>query len=47
MQAQGEVLVDPDIPDLLVFPPHTDLHNNSLYTAGKVILQDKVGVALS
>ncbi|KAJ2891583.1 hypothetical protein IWW38_003556, partial [Coemansia aciculifera] len=32
---------DPDLPDLLVFPPGTDLHAHPLYTNGSVVLQDK------
>ncbi|KAM5181555.1 28S rRNA (cytosine-C(5))-methyltransferase [Mantella aurantiaca] len=34
-------LQDLHIPDLLVFPPNTDFHKDSLYTAGHLILQDK------
>jgi len=33
--------VDPHIPNLLTFPPSTDLHNHSLYLSGKLFLQDK------
>ncbi|KAJ2003751.1 hypothetical protein H4R26_002906, partial [Coemansia thaxteri] len=32
---------DPDLHDLLVFPPGTDLHAHPLYLNGSVILQDK------
>ncbi|KAJ2863079.1 hypothetical protein GGI22_002041 [Coemansia erecta] len=32
---------DPDLHDLLVFPPGTDLHAHPLYVGGSVILQDK------
>lgn len=34
-------LQDLHIPNLLVFPPRTDFHKDSLYTAGHLILQDK------
>ncbi|KAG9485796.1 hypothetical protein GDO78_008729 [Eleutherodactylus coqui] len=34
-------LQDLHIPNLLVFPPSTDFHKDSLYTAGHLILQDK------
>ncbi|XP_053313205.1 28S rRNA (cytosine-C(5))-methyltransferase [Spea bombifrons] len=34
-------LQDLHVPDLLAFPPDTDFHNDSLYTAGHLILQDK------
>ncbi|NWT03045.1 NSUN5 methyltransferase, partial [Mionectes macconnelli] len=34
-------LLDPHLPELLVFPPRTDLHDNLLYTSGHIILQDK------
>ncbi|NWU09106.1 NSUN5 methyltransferase, partial [Cephalopterus ornatus] len=34
-------LLDPHLPELLVFPPQTDLHDNLLYTSGHIILQDK------
>ncbi|KAE8622407.1 hypothetical protein XENTR_v10005229 [Xenopus tropicalis] len=34
-------LQDLHVPDLLAFPPGTDLHKDSLYTAGHLILQDK------
>ncbi|KAJ2747662.1 hypothetical protein GGI20_000311 [Coemansia sp. BCRC 34301] len=32
---------DPDLPDLLVFPPGADLHAHSLYVNGSIVLQDK------
>ncbi|KAJ2820723.1 hypothetical protein FBU31_005133, partial [Coemansia sp. 'formosensis'] len=32
---------DPDLPDLLVFPPGTDLHAHPLFVNGSVVLQDK------
>ncbi|KAJ2541386.1 hypothetical protein EV175_006146 [Coemansia sp. RSA 1933] len=32
---------DPDLHDVLVFPPGTDLHAHPLYVGGSVILQDK------
>ncbi|NXI40826.1 NSUN5 methyltransferase, partial [Galbula dea] len=34
-------VLDPHLPELLVFPPQTDLHDNLLYTSGHIILQDK------
>ncbi|XP_014815242.1 PREDICTED: probable 28S rRNA (cytosine-C(5))-methyltransferase isoform X2 [Calidris pugnax] len=34
-------LSDLHLPELLVFPPQTDFHNNLLYTSGHIILQDK------
>ncbi|NWI95991.1 NSUN5 methyltransferase, partial [Pitta sordida] len=34
-------LLDVHLPELLVFPPQTDLHDNLLYTSGRIILQDK------
>ncbi|XP_064379568.1 28S rRNA (cytosine-C(5))-methyltransferase [Dromaius novaehollandiae] len=34
-------LLDLHLPELLVFPPQTDFHNNQLYTSGHIILQDK------
>ncbi|XP_059721606.1 28S rRNA (cytosine-C(5))-methyltransferase isoform X2 [Haemorhous mexicanus] len=34
-------LLDPHLPELLVFPSQTDLHDNLLYTTGQIILQDK------
>ncbi|XP_071994183.1 28S rRNA (cytosine-C(5))-methyltransferase [Engystomops pustulosus] len=34
-------LQDLHIPNLLVFPPSTDFHKDSLYTSGHLILQDK------
>lgn len=36
-------LLDPLLPELLVFPTQTDLHDHPLYQAGHLILQDKVG----
>ncbi|XP_029655562.1 28S rRNA (cytosine-C(5))-methyltransferase-like [Octopus sinensis] len=33
--------IDPTCPNLLVFPPMTDLHTHPLYTQGRVVLQDK------
>lgn len=36
-------LLDLHLPELLVFPPQTDFHDNVLYTSGHIILQDKVG----
>lgn len=36
-------LLDLHLPELLVFPPQTDFHDNRLYTSGHIILQDKVG----
>ncbi|KAK3705446.1 hypothetical protein QZH41_019899 [Actinostola sp. cb2023] len=42
-QQKGEktFYIDPHIPDVLVFPPATDLHNHHLYNKGHIILQDK------
>ncbi|XP_075052762.1 28S rRNA (cytosine-C(5))-methyltransferase [Mixophyes fleayi] len=34
-------LQDLHVPNLLVFPPQTDFHKDSLYTTGHLILQDK------
>ncbi|NXX80975.1 NSUN5 methyltransferase, partial [Urocolius indicus] len=34
-------LLDLHLPELLVFPPQTDFHDNLLYTSGHIILQDK------
>ncbi|XP_061231703.1 28S rRNA (cytosine-C(5))-methyltransferase-like isoform X2 [Neopsephotus bourkii] len=34
-------VLDLHLPELLVFPPQTDLHENLLYTSGHIILQDK------
>ncbi|XP_062485682.1 28S rRNA (cytosine-C(5))-methyltransferase [Pezoporus occidentalis] len=34
-------LLDLHLPELLVFPPQTDFHENLLYTSGHIILQDK------
>nr|XP_003226776.1 PREDICTED: probable 28S rRNA (cytosine-C(5))-methyltransferase [Anolis carolinensis] len=34
-------LLDPHLPGVLIFPPGTDLHEDQLYKAGHVILQDK------
>ncbi|XP_042333308.1 28S rRNA (cytosine-C(5))-methyltransferase [Sceloporus undulatus] len=40
--AEGKrFLLDPFFPDLLAFPPQTDLHLDQLYQAGHLILQDK------
>ncbi|KAM9118005.1 28S rRNA (cytosine-C(5))-methyltransferase [Pangshura tecta] len=36
-----QFLLDPHLPELLVFPPQTDFHENRLYVAGHIILQDK------
>ncbi|KAB1263154.1 putative 28S rRNA -methyltransferase [Camelus dromedarius] len=36
-------LLDSLLPELLVFPAQTDLHEHPLYQAGHLILQDKVG----
>uniref|UniRef100_A0ABI7WDI0 SAM-dependent MTase RsmB/NOP-type domain-containing protein n=1 Tax=Felis catus TaxID=9685 RepID=A0ABI7WDI0_FELCA len=35
-------LLDPLLPELLVFPAQTDLHDHPLYQAGHLILQDKI-----
>lgn len=37
-----EFISDEHIPDLLVFPPGTDLHDHPLYVSGEILLQDKV-----
>ncbi|KAM9615537.1 28S rRNA (cytosine-C(5))-methyltransferase [Morphnus guianensis] len=34
-------LLDLHLPELLVFPPETDFHDNLLYASGHIILQDK------
>ncbi|XP_050764859.1 28S rRNA (cytosine-C(5))-methyltransferase [Gymnogyps californianus] len=34
-------VLDLHLPELLVFPPQTDFHDNLLYTSGHIILQDK------
>lgn len=34
-------ICDLHVPELLVFPPKTDLHSHFLYTSGHIILQDK------
>ncbi|NXW77762.1 NSUN5 methyltransferase, partial [Hirundo rustica] len=34
-------MLDLHLPELLVFPSQTDLHDNVLYTSGHIILQDK------
>ncbi|NXJ09007.1 NSUN5 methyltransferase, partial [Odontophorus gujanensis] len=34
-------ILDLHFPELLVFPPQTDFHDNRLYTSGHIILQDK------
>ncbi|XP_015269036.1 PREDICTED: probable 28S rRNA (cytosine-C(5))-methyltransferase [Gekko japonicus] len=33
--------LDPHLPELLIFPPQMDFHDNQLYVAGHIILQDK------
>ncbi|NXI56134.1 NSUN5 methyltransferase, partial [Chloroceryle aenea] len=38
-------LLDLHLPELLVFPPQTDFHDNLLYTSGHIILQDKAAAA--
>lgn len=35
------VSVDPHLPDVLIFPPNTDLHDHPLVTSGSLILQSK------
>ena len=37
-----QFISDEHIPDLLVFPPGTDLHDHPLYVSGEILLQDKV-----
>ncbi|NXA09835.1 NSUN5 methyltransferase, partial [Sapayoa aenigma] len=39
--SEKKFLLDLHFPELLVFPPQTDLHDNLLYTSGHIILQDK------
>ncbi|XP_020641827.3 28S rRNA (cytosine-C(5))-methyltransferase [Pogona vitticeps] len=39
--AGKKFLLDPQLPDLLILPPQTDLHQDQLYKAGHIILQDK------
>ncbi|XP_070788231.1 28S rRNA (cytosine-C(5))-methyltransferase isoform X2 [Pituophis catenifer annectens] len=39
--SRKKFLLDLHLPDLLIFPPQTDLHENQLYQAGHIILQDK------
>ena len=41
-------MCDVHLPDVLIFPPGTDLHNHPLYVSGLILLQDKVksGLAL-
>lgn len=41
MLKKKEFMVDKDIPNLLVFHPNTDLHNDRLYKGGEIIFQDK------
>lgn len=36
-----DFVVDPHLPEVLVFPPKTDFHDHFLYKAGHIILQDK------
>ncbi|ESO84385.1 hypothetical protein LOTGIDRAFT_132294 [Lottia gigantea] len=38
---EEEFVEDPDIPNLLVFPPRTDFHSHYLNQSGAIILQDK------
>ncbi|XP_053562285.1 28S rRNA (cytosine-C(5))-methyltransferase isoform X2 [Bombina bombina] len=40
-QPGKKFIQDLHVPDLLVFPPDTDFHEDYLYTAGHLILQDK------
>lgn len=35
-------MCDEHLPDVLVFPPGTDLHDHPLYVSGHILLQDKV-----
>ncbi|XP_013926435.1 PREDICTED: probable 28S rRNA (cytosine-C(5))-methyltransferase [Thamnophis sirtalis] len=39
--SRKKFLLDLHLPDLLIFPPQSDLHENQLYQAGHIILQDK------
>ncbi|CAI6336519.1 unnamed protein product [Periconia digitata] len=44
MAASGSTKIyfrDPNIPNLLAFPPKIDISKSSVYTSGKIILQDK------
>ncbi|XP_070591138.1 28S rRNA (cytosine-C(5))-methyltransferase isoform X2 [Erythrolamprus reginae] len=41
MLSKKKFLLDLQLPDLLIFPPKTDLHDHQLYQAGHIILQDK------
>ena len=35
-------MCDEHLPDVLVFPPGTDLHDHPLYVSGHIVLQGKV-----
>ncbi|CAG8609076.1 17687_t:CDS:10 [Acaulospora morrowiae] len=35
------IIKDKHLPELLILPPNTDLHNDPLYLSGDIILQDK------
>ena len=37
--ARGTIIVDPLVPNLLVFPPGTSLHGDSMVADGSLILQ--------
>uniref|UniRef100_A0A670YSE3 NOP2/Sun RNA methyltransferase 5 n=1 Tax=Pseudonaja textilis TaxID=8673 RepID=A0A670YSE3_PSETE len=39
--SRKKFLLDFHLPNLLIFPPQTDLHEDQLYQAGHIILQDK------
>lgn len=43
-EGQKWMYVDQHVPDLLVFPPATDLTEHKLYRTARIILQDKVGL---
>ncbi|XP_048375114.1 28S rRNA (cytosine-C(5))-methyltransferase isoform X1 [Sphaerodactylus townsendi] len=39
--SRKKFFLDSHLPELLIFPPQTDFHDNQLYVAGHIILQDK------
>ncbi|XP_041377774.1 28S rRNA (cytosine-C(5))-methyltransferase-like [Gigantopelta aegis] len=38
---EDEFMVDPVLPDVLIFPPRTELHDHDLYHSGSIVLQDR------
>jgi len=40
----GQFIQDFHLYDVIVFPKGTDFHDNSMLTAGEIILQDKVSI---